>query len=614
MFKAYLEGYRLIKIIGNEQINSISIMDYDITIECVNKSEENNEYHYYFKSTKDLLPYIDYYLLINNFKVHLNLGKIARSKEFDEINYYPNSLGVEYHKDYSIFRLWTPVAKEVILVLNDNEYQMSYLNNHWEIKVNGNLYLSKYYYKVRINEEFIDTLDPYGISSDFKYNYVIDLDSTLKLSDYSLENNKIIYEAHLKDLSYPAKSYYKESIKKIHYLKNLGITYLQIMPINLFYGIDMENKDALYNWGYNPIEYIAITPWYAEGDTAVDVINEFKEMIDNYHQANIGIVLDVVFNHVYKHNMFSYGKIVPGYVFRCDDLGFMTNGSLCGNDLKTESMMIRKLIVDTVKFYASFYKVDGFRFDLMGLVDIETLKEVEVALKQINPNIILYGEGWNIPTGLPSSLLGNIENKEQIKNYSFFNGLFRDTLLGNQFNNEMGYLLGKHVDKDVLIRLINGFDLGNQSINYVECHDNYTLFDYLTLHKISDELKKDILKLALGIIVISKGTPFIHLGMEVGRSKKLNNNSYKSDMSINSVNLKNDEYADVIKYLKGLIVLRKTHPIDYENINLIDDFYLHFISNNVEYLIKNDCSEVLFNEEKINKPGLYYKIIKRPLK
>ena len=173
-------------------------------------------------------------------------------------------------------------------------------------------------------------------------------------------------------------------IQLAEYLKDLGITHLQVLPVNSFYGIDEEKKDQYYNWGYNPLEYMTLTGWYAtKPNDAYNKINEFKRLIDVYHQNNICINLDVVFNHVYQHNMFSYGKLVPGYCFRCDEIGFMTNGSYCGNDLATEHLMIRRLIIDTCKFFTKFYNIDGFRFDLMGLIDITTMKQLEEDVKDI---------------------------------------------------------------------------------------------------------------------------------------------------------------------------------------------------------------------------------------
>lgn len=329
----------------------------------------------------------------------------------------------------------------------------------------------------------------------------------------------------------------------------------------------------------------------------------------NIHANGIKINLDVVFNHVYKDSMFSYGKIVPGYVFRCDEIGFLTNGSLCGNDLKTESLMIRRLIVDTLRYFVKEYYIDGFRFDLMGLIDIYTLQEIEKELQKLNPSISLYGEGWIMKSGIDSKLLGNMNNKELIKNYSFFNDTFRNTLLGNQFSLEKGYLLGKSLSSTKLLSIIKADNLKNQSVNYIECHDNYTLNDYLELNKIKDiSIKKDILKLALGLIIISFGKSLIHLGMERGRSKKLSNNSYNLDMSYNSVDLNNKEYDDVYDYLKSIIKYK--HQIDYDNIKIVRGSYLRFISNNIEWLIKNDYEEYSFNNQLINTPGVFYQEIK----
>lgn len=620
MSSCYLEDYNFIKVITNGK--NIRMEDEKIKLELI-KKEQFDLTHYYFKTNVELVPHLDYYVLIDEERIHLSLGKITRSPLFDEKNYYDGPLGAEYHPRNTIFRLWSPVLKEAYVVIDKQKYAMTYDNNHWEADVKRKLANKPYHYLVRINDDFIKTVDPYGVSGNGEESFVVDLNKTYKFKannyyQVSNLNDAIIYEAHLKDMSYPTKgSYYLEARTKIPYLKDLGITHLQIMPINSFFGVDLKNKDELYNWGYNPLEYMNISGWYSvKPNHPTAKINELKKMIDAFHMENIGINLDVVFNHVYKDNMFSYGKIVPGYVFRCDERGFMSDGSGCGNDLATEHLMIRRLIIDTCKYFVEFYHVDGFRFDLMGLIDIETLTILKDELKKINPKILLYGEGWVMKTALDDHLLANLNNKDKLLDYGFFNDYFRNTIVGNQFKRELGYTFGNDANQLEILKCLSGSDMPKQSINYIECHDNYTFNDYMEIMGIKDKKEqKDYLKLALSLLMLSIGTPFIHSGLEFGRTKNHDGNSYKSSIKTNFINwAKRIEYDDVIKHLKELIEFRKTHRsvrISHPEIIkngfklLKEDLYLHYYYGEEEYVIINDYNEFVINDCVINKPGVY---------
>ena len=468
-------------------------------------------------------------------------------------------------------------------------------------------------------------MDPYGVSSSLEeqVNYVIDFSKTYEMK-YSnplfsgIITDAVIMEAHLKDLTYhlDGSSCYLKAIKMVDYFKYLGITHVQFQPVNSFFGVDETKKDMYYNWGYNPLEFMSLSGWFATNPSdPYNKINEFKELIDIYHKNNICVNLDVVFNHVYKHNMFSMGKIVPGYSYRCDEYGFLTNGSYCGNDIATERKMIRRLIIDTLKYFVSFYKIDGFRFDLMGLIDIDTMREVEKELKKINPNAILYGEGWLMNTSIPHSLLASC--KDALPNIGYFNDEYRDFLRGNPFKLDKGILMGNKINKDKLTYLLKGSYNPNQTINYIECHDNYTLNDQMDLvNKLTVDEKKDYLKLGLGLLMISEGIPFLHLGMEIGRTKNGIDNSYKEDILINRVDFtKVLEYKSVLEYLKELIQFRKDNNVfRLNNLDIINDIYKLIESNNLylvynvsvyEILITNSYACFEYNDQVINKPGVY---------
>ncbi len=638
MSVAYLEDFHLVKII-TEQFDKNTVIEFinsDAHLTLLNKQTVGKEQHLFYTTDLQLALNVDYKIKVNDEEISLFLGKVTRSKDFDQKYFYDGPLGFEYHKKYTIFRIWSPVSKEIKLVLpfNNQIYDMNYREKGlWEVKVKGNLNRKAYYFLTRINDTYVRTLDPYGISNSLKedVNYVIDLEKTykMKVNNWVFKdnyNNAIIMEAHLKDLTnhLEGSSNYLNAIQMIDYFKDLGITHLQILPVNSFYGVDDENKDDFYNWGYNPLEYMTLTGWYSSNPNDPYLkINEFKKMVDSYHLHGLSINLDVVFNHVYKHNMFSYGKLVPGYAFRCDDNGFLTNGSFCGNDLATERLMIRKLIVDTCKFYTTFYHIDGFRFDLMGLIDIETIRKIEEELRKINPHIMLYGEGWHMNTGLDSKLLAS--NKGSLPSIAYFNGEFRDILRGNPFKLEKCILTGSKMNQDKITYLLKGSSNFMQAINYLECHDNYTLNDQMDLvKKLTLNEKQDYLKLAIGLIMISQGIPFFHLGMELGRTKQGIGNSYKSDMTINQVNWQNQiKYQEVIDYFKKMVKLRKTHKVfTLDNQNIINDLIkpqningncLYYLIQDFEVIITNTYDAFEFNQTLINKPGVYLFQNKKPI-
>lgn len=630
MGNAYLEDYQLIKVITDSYTkdSKIEILNSNIELKLIKKHTEGKFHHLYFETSEQLKTHLDYQIQLDYDLINLQLGKITRSYLFDELNYCDQKLGFLYTKKQTTFRLWAPVSKEVKVVLPrlNKIYDLKYQEKGlWEVSINKNLNKEPYYYLVRINDDFVKTMDPYGVASSLKeeVNFVVDLNKTYKMKTprpvFSGNlTDAIIMEAHLKDLTHhiEGKSNYLKALEMTKYFEDLGITHVQFLPVNSFYGVDEEEKDLLYNWGYNPLEYMCLTGWYASNPSnPYNKINEFKQLIDEYHKHNLMVNLDVVFNHVYKHNMFSMGKIVPGYSYRCDEYGFLTNGSYCGNDLATERKMVRKLIIDTLKFFTDFYLIDGFRFDLMGLIDIETMKEAEKEVKKLNPKAILYGEGWLMNTGLSQNLLAS--KKDALPNIGYFNDEYRDFLRGNPFKLDKGILMGSKLQKEKLTYLLKGSFNPNQSINYIECHDNYTLNDQMDLvKKLSVEEKKDYLKLGLALLMISEGTPFIHLGMEIGRTKQGIDNSYKESIEINRVNFsKSFEYQDVLSYLKKLIKFRKENNVfRLTSQDIINDTYKlkdgnnsHLIYQVLEYeiLISNTYESFEYKQKLIDKPGVY---------
>lgn len=644
IFGAYLEDYHFIKLIIPKSFNYRNIKmignSEEITLNVFKEETYSNERHLYTSFLGYINLHLDYQVIVSSkqkdeLSYHLTLGKITRTKRFDLENYTDEALGVSYKKDVTTFKVWSPVAKEIKLIVNDFEYGMSYTNKGvWSISIHEDLENAKYYYMVRVNEEFIKCLDPYGISCtpNFTANIVVNLSNSYQMKyGYVHYNDPMIEELNIRDVTSlngggTFKDFKLSSDKDygLGYLKNIGFNYLQIMPVYGFGGVNEITKED-YNWGYNPVSYFSISNYLTkDSNIPLGGINELKELIDEIHKLNMGVTLDVVFNHVYDANTFPFSILVPGYAYHTQDNGFLTNSSGCGNDLNTTKLMVRKLIIDCLLYFKKEFKVDGYRFDLMDLIDVDTLNTAKDLLLEIDENNIVYGEGWNIPMKLPRDLGGLYENFWELRDFSFFNDSFRNLLKSNFNCTEGGYVLGKKVSQYELYQALTGFcakeekwDSPKFSINYVECHDNYTLHDTIMKlnPKIKDEELIDRLILALGLITLSQGIPFYHLGMEFGRCKKLEDNSYNLGDDYNGVNWNNTIiYKEAIDALKALINIRNKYHIfkfktkeEVNNYIKIDKFdgslvlrYYDVVKNDSYCLIvKNDYTL----EQKVFAPG-----------
>jgi len=531
-------------------------------------------------------------------------GKIVRTELFDDIYYYEQSdLGSSYRRDRTKFKLWTPVAKYIKLELLDKSgnveiHDMEYDNQGvWYLRLRGDYEGYKYRYISYVNGKEHKLTDPYAISSsaNAEYSYVVDPNKLYKMKHQrpkfsGVPNDAILYESHVRDFtisdtinsSYPGKykGFYEEgrvtskgNKAGIDYLAELGITHVQLLPIFDFGGVDELNPDKLYNWGYNPEQYNVPEGWYStEPNDPYKRINELKEMIDNLHKNNLRVVMDVVFNHIYEVKVYPFEKIIPGYGYRFDETGHLTNSSGCENDLATERKMVRKFIIDSVMFWAKEYKIDGFRFDLMGLIDIKTMNTLRQKLDRFRKDIIVYGEGWKMNTTIGYDRAAHMFNKHLLFNIGHFNDKTREVIKGATFNmKEKGYALGSNEDIKDVENILYGsalnkflFRYPSQSVNYVECHDNNTFFDKasICLADESVETIKKYQKLATSIIVLAQGVPFIHSGQEFYRTKNGVENSYKSPDSVNLLDWDLvDENLEDINSLKELLRIRKKYEL-----------------------------------------------------
>jgi pullulanase len=313
-------------------------------------------------------------------------------------------------------------------------------------------------------------------------------------------------------------------------------------------------------------------------------IIEFKNLVKALHDNGIGVFIDVVYNHTYFAKESVFNQTVPGYFYRQKPDGSFSNASGCGNEVATERRMVRKYIVDSLKYWVQEFHIDGFRFDLMGIYDLETMKIIRTELDKTSPGILLYGEGWAADQSpVPEHLRAVKNNIPQLPGIAAFNDDLRDALKGNHgLKKSKGFVSGLELREEaVKFGVIAAtshpqivYDYvetskhpwaaePDQCINYVSCHDNYTLWDKLkmSVSHPTDELLKRMVKLAGSLILTSQGVPFLHAGVEFCRTKHGDGNSYKSPDSVNQIDWdKKEQYYDVFQYFKKLIQLRKNHP------------------------------------------------------
>ena len=561
--------------------------------------------------------YSSYTLTYNDEVYDVKMPNVYSTESFESAYTYEGSdLGATWTAEKTTFRVWAPTATAVKVNLytsgtagtNDLIEQLEMtpdVNGTWVAEKEGDLNGVYYTYLVDLNGTVNEACDPYAraVGVNGKRAMVIDPDST---DPEGWENDSdpnaginitdaVIYELHVRDLSIDASSGITNKGKYLglietgttntagvstglDHIKDLGITHLHLLPVYDYGSVDESKLDqAQFNWGYDPVNYNV-----PEGSYSTDPYNgavrvsEFKQMVKGLHDNGISVVMDVVYNHVYSATEFCFNKIVPGYFSRINDNGVYSNGSGCGNDTASERPMVKKYIVESVLYWAEEYHVDGFRFDLVGLIDTETINEIIEEVHKAHPNVIFYGEGWTMSTSVTKDgyTMTTQLNSTETPEFSFFSDTIRDLLKGSVFTDtEKGYVSGAQGYASKLQSCFLGLPSWckspTQSINYVSCHDNLSLFDKLALSApsatVADRIKMN--NLAAAIYMTSQGVPFMQAGEEVLRSKPLgdgtyDHNSYSSSDAVNSLkwdNLNDETYQAVYEYYKGLIAFRKAH-------------------------------------------------------
>ncbi|HAT4313164.1 TPA: type I pullulanase [Clostridium perfringens] len=565
--------------------------------------------------------------------------KVIVRDYLNDYYYGGNDLGVRFSEENISLRLWAPTAKKVELLiyedyksLSENPLRKYEMNREREngthlIRIQREENEGKYYlYRLYFNDLSEDgkhinkityAVDPYAVAVGVngEKGALVDLFSKDCVPEGWNKYNKpklinkedsIIYEMHIRDFTINKNSGVSERLRGkflgaveeetfyinkengnkvktgLDHLKELGVTHVHLLPVFDFASVNEEitNDENNRNWGYDPKNFNAI-----EGSYSTDPyipsrrIIEFREMIKRFHDNGIRVVLDMVYNHMYETS--NMDNIVPGYYFRSDKLGKYTNGSGCGNEMASEKPMVRKFILDSILHWIKNYHIDGLRFDLMELIDLGTMKEIVNRSEEIDEKILIYGEPWKGGSSPLSN--GTYRGSQKGLGFSIFNDEFRNALRGNN-DPSNGFINGEQHNKNKAWQVIEGIK-GSinsitykpmESINYLEAHDNYTLWDQIVKsqnhsvekghyrdfneEKLLDNfyVKEDLL--GVSILFTSQGIPFIQSGAEFLRSKDGDHNSYKSPDRINALNwAEKERYIDVFNYYKDLISLRKNH-------------------------------------------------------
>ena len=586
---------------------------------------------------KDLSLTNEYNLEIDGYlSKDVTLGKIFNSDEFADLYHYNGELGALYSKEKTSFVLWSPTATSVKLALFDAgngvdakevKEMVKGENGIWTLDLNGDLKGTYYTYLVTNNGVEKEVTDPYAKAVGVNGNraMVIDLSSTNPEGwendvkpEFVDATDAIIYELHIRDFTIDESSgasmevqgkyngmwesgttlFGNGDIKTgIDHLVELGITHVHLLPTFDHRSIDETKLDqAQYNWGYDPQNYNVPEGSYSSDPYSAEVrVEEFKKMVMELHKVGIRVVMDVVYNHTGATADSHLNLAVPDYYYRQNSDGGFSNGSGCGNELASERSMVRKMMVDSVKYWAEEYHIDGFRFDLMALHDITTMKEIRTTLNEVDESILVYGEGW---TGGDSPL----SSEEQALKV---NTVKYGDLQIAAFSDDMRDAIKGHVFEDETAGFVNGFDgleevikfgivastpneqvdytggpnqysgYGKtawanqpyQTINYASAHDNLTLWDKLqtTNSNASEEELLAMNKMSAALVLTSQGIPFFQAGEEMARTKvnedgSFNHNSYNAPDSVNKMDwTRKEKYNDLFEYYKGLISLRKAH-------------------------------------------------------
>ncbi len=512
-------------------------------------------------------------------------------------------LGAIYAPDKTIFRVWAPTASKVRLNVYDcpsgGRPRLLTMSRHrdgtWSTMLLGDWRGIYYTYTASGHDTRFDPtrelIDPYARAVTAHNGRGIVVHDETPVADRPTFpiSEAIIYEMSIRDFTIDPDSGIQRRGKYLalteanthltgradistglDHLVEMGVNVVQLLPIGEFHNDESNDR---YGWGYDTVHHNSPDGWYATERYDARRVSEVKRMIDALHRRGIRITLDVVFNHTFeaapKHRIYSFEGLVPGYYYRLKPDGSYWNGSGTGNEFRTEAPMARRYIIDSLKYWVTEYKVDGFRFDLLGLIDLETVKQAVSELRAIDPNLLIYGEPW-AGGATPNHITG--KGAQRGAGWAVFNDHYRDALKGNVFDaRATGFIQSgfsvEEVKKGIRGSIDDFADSPLETINYVECHDNHTLWDRLLISTAENAAitaadRRAMDKLAAAVVFTSQGIPFIQCGQEFLRSKGGDHNSYDKPDAVNMIRWREKaEHHDVVEYYRGLIELRRAHPI-----------------------------------------------------
>lgn len=563
-----------------------------------------------------------------------NFDVAMRSDYFDECWGYQGWLGHRLQGQVNEFKVWAPTAKKVELVVyktSDNqaavykEFPMEkgemYSHDHakntigvWSVEVPEDLAGKAYQYHVHFENQHFLTRDPYTIatSPDGKRSAIVaEQDKTVagfkvchgKEATWRLDNpnQTVIYEMHIRDISKSPSSGVAEHLRgtflgacqrgtrnsqgdqtTFDYIRNLGINVVQLQPVSDRYKDYDENGQVTYNWGYDPQNYNAPeTSFSSNPDDPGQAIRDLKTMIQAYHDAGISVTLDVVYNHIYSTFDSAFQSTVPDYYYRMNPNGSFQNGTGVGSETASEHEMFRKFMIDSLRYWVEEFNVDGFRFDLMGIHDVTTMNIIREEMDKIDPRILLYGEGWDMGTGLMPEDKAKKDNAYQLPRIGFFNDTQRDAIKGAEVYGGLkaGFVSGQATEDIIAKAILGSSELGSyltptQVLNYVEAHDNFNLHDLLVdLHPDDDEVTRTKrIELATAMNLLMQGMAFMELGQEFSRTKLVGTgeegqvlpsdrdramNSYNAPDAVNQVNWELiSQHQESVDYIKQILRLK----------------------------------------------------------
>lgn len=659
-----------VRITTNSPISSATLYENDEPIIVKNFDTPTKQAYLVFENEKTMSFESSYRVSVTfaeSKKVmekSVSISSLFKTQEFNDLYYYNgNDLGANYSKTETLFKVWSPISKNIKLRVyesgtpksissatgNDKyeEYEMERLDKGvFAYTVYGDLE-GKYYTYVVTNSEFVEQeiVDPYAKSAGINglRGMIVDFDKTNpegweEISPLAIDRKALtVYETHVADITSSSTwggtaknskkflgmieegTTYTENNVTVKtgfdHIKELGVNAVQLIPI-----FDQANDENVmpFNWGYNPSNYNVLEGGYSSNPhDGYARIKEFKQVVQAYNKAGMNIIMDVVYNHVNGAKGSNFDVLMPGYYYRYDASGALANGSGCGNETASEMPMMRKFMIDSVCFWAKEYKLGGFRFDLMGLHDVETMNQLTAEAKKINPSIAIYGEPWTGGTSpLANSLSAKQDNGNKYVGYGQFNDQMRDGLIKGGLNGatSVGWITNakyKTSSTDIA-RITNGI-IGitksstvtindpNKTVNYVTCHDNYTLYDRIKAAKTTDENTiRKMAVLANSVVFTSQGTSFMLAGEEFLRTKNGNPNSYNASYKVNELNyalkVKN---ADVFENYRKLISFKQS----------IDGLHLNAGENNALNVIVNADNNMIKYELKDETNNRIYQVI-----